>query len=142
MTFLQIFSTEYVAKKHDNWLWNKYRGLVVKKALRNQTNGAYWCDAELNGRKTTRYFRIFVTTPDLFDNLPNNSNSLRGAITTTNFHQLDIPRIKNSVEFLIYPSGSPFKLRCQIGIGWNITWLVPENRRHVSLILFHLNRIV
>ncbi len=80
----------------------------------DQTKGVYWCDAFLDGRTTTRYFRIFVT--------PNNEDHSR----------LDTrrPHIKNAVEYLIFPSGSSFILKCRIGIdeshNYNITWMVPK----------------
>ncbi len=96
------------------WTWNKHRGLAITRAKMNQTKGVYWCDATLNGRTTTRYFRIFVT--------PNDEDHRQ----LNPYH----PHIKNAVEYLIFPSGSSFILKCHIGIdesrNHNITWMVPK----------------
>lgn len=81
----------------------------------NQTTGVYWCDAILDGKTTTRYFRIFVTSDEEDDDRPHNNL---------------VPRIKNAVEYLIFPSGSSFQLKCQIAIdesrNYNLTWSVPS----------------
>lgn len=77
--------------------------------------GVYWCDAILNQKTTTRYFRIFVTSDD------ENGGKLNNNL---------VPRIKNAVEYLIFPSGSSFQLKCQIVIdesrNYNLTWLGPS----------------
>ena len=62
--FKQIYSTVYEALEHDNWNLNKYRGLEIRHVSVNRTSGRYWCEAKMGGRSTSRYFRIFVTTPD------------------------------------------------------------------------------
>jgi hypothetical protein len=104
----------YNGSEHDIWTWNKHEGLTTTGAKLKQTKGVYWCDATLNGRTTTRYFRIFVTS-NAEDHSPLNQYR---------------PHIKNAVEYLIFPSGSSFVLKCHIGIdesrNYNITWMVPK----------------
>jgi hypothetical protein len=110
----KVFSSEYKGSENEIWTWDKHRGLAISRAKMDQTKGVYWCDAILDGRTTTRYFRIFVT--------PNNEDHSR----------LDSrrPHIKNAVEYLIFPSGSSFILKFRIGIdesqNYNITWMVPK----------------
>lgn len=114
--WIEIFSSEYsVINGNGNWFWDKYRGLIISQVNANQTTGVYWCDAILDGKTTTRYFRIFVTSDEEDDDRPHNNL---------------VPRIKNAVEYLIFPSGSSFQLKCQIAIdesrNYNLTWSVPS----------------
>ena len=51
---------------------------------------------------------------------------------------IDKPIIKDAVEFRIFPTGSEFKLECQVDSRWNISWKVPDA---ISMVNYNYNCI-